>query len=259
MPDLDMNTHARELEARVATLEELLGTLERTFVEQSERLERSREAEAHFAAIVQGADMAIISISLDLHFLTWNAAAERLFGYTQEEIIGRQPAELFGQTVGKHALAEFFKGFEARRGPTPRARYSGETFRRKDGSLIEVVLIASGIYDADSQLTGVAFFVRDGADRRRAEREQAALATIVNASQDAIIGFSKDIKITSWNPAAEAFYGFAAKEAIGRDITDMVRLEREQASLVTIVDASEDIILSVSTELRIISWNPAAE
>jgi len=325
MPDLDMNTHARELEARVATLEKLLGTLERTIIEQSERLERSREAEAHFAAIVQGADIAIISISLDFHIRSWNAAAERLFGYTPEEIIGRQPGELFGQTVGKHALAEFFKGFEARRGPTPRARYSGETFQRKDGSPIEVVLLASGIYDANSRLNGVAFFVRDGADRRRAEREQAALATIVNASQDAIIGFSKDIKITSWNPAAEAFYGFAAKAAIGRgfdlfvapeelgpaleanrrllttgepasfkqrgkkkdgtpfvslvsifpirdaagniiagaaigrDITDMVRLEREQASLVTIVDASEDIILSVSTELRIISWNPAAE
>src|SRR6266446_10541276 len=160
MPDLDMNTHARELEARVATLEKLLGTLERTIIEQSERLERSREAEAHFAAIVQGADIAIISISLDFHIRSWNAAAERLFGYTPEEIIGRQPAELFGQTVGKHTLAEFFKGFEARRGPTPRARYSVETFRRKDGGLIEVVLIGSGIYDANSRLNGVAFFVR---------------------------------------------------------------------------------------------------
>ena len=122
MSDLDMTTHARELEARVATLEELLGTLERTVVEQSERLERSREAESHLAAIVQGADIAIMSLSLDFHFLTWNPAAERLFGYTQEETIGRRPEELFRQIGdGEHTLAEFFKGLEERRGTTPHA------------------------------------------------------------------------------------------------------------------------------------------
>jgi two-component system, sensor histidine kinase and response regulator len=321
-----MNTHTRELESRIAALEELLGTLERTIVEQSERLEHSREAESHLAAIVQGADIAIISLSLDFHFLTWNLAAERLFGYTQEETIGRRPEELFRQIGdGEHTLAEFFKGLEERRGTTPHARNYGETLQRKDGSMVDVVFVASGIYDANSRRTGVAFFVRDGGDRRRAEREQAALATIVKASQDAIIGFSKDIKITSWNPAAETLYGLTAQEAIGRgfdlfvppeelgpaleadhrlfatgepasfkqrgkkkdgtafvslisifpirdasgniiagagigrDITDLVRLEREQAALATIVAASEDAIISLSREMRIVAYNPAAE
>jgi PAS domain S-box-containing protein len=167
--------------------------------------------------------------------------------------------------------------------------------------------------------------VHDIMELKRAEREQRMLAAIVNASQDAIIGFSKDLKITSWNPGAEATYGFTSEDAIGRsfdlfvppeeleraleadrilfetgepvtfqqrakkkdgtwfvslvnifpirdatgniiagagmgrDITELLRLKRDQASLATIVDACEDTIIAVSKDMRIISWNRAAE
>jgi two-component system sensor histidine kinase/response regulator len=326
MLDLDMNTHAHELESRIAALEELLGTLERTIVEQFEHLEHSRDAESHLAAIVQSADAAIISLSPDFRILTWNAAAERLFGYPPEEVIGRRANEVFTPAADRErALIQFSEDIKTFTGPRPTARYFEESAQRRDGTRVDVALIVSGIYDANSQLTGASVIARDISDRKHAEREQGALATIVNASQDAIIAYSKDLKITNWNPAAERIYGFSAKEAIGRgfdlfvppeelgpalevdrrvlatgepvtfkqrakkkdgtwfvslvsvfpirdaagniiagagigrDITDLVRLEREQASLATIVDASEDAIISVSKEMRIISWNRAAE
>src|SRR5690349_5858168 len=214
MSDLVMNTRTHELESRVAALEELLGSLERTIVEQSEHLERGGEAESHLAAIVQSADAAIISLALDFRILTWNAAAERLFGYTPEEVIGRRADEVFTPAADRErALIQFSEDIKNFTGPRSTPRYFEETAQRGDGTTVDVALVVSGIYDADSQLTGASVIVRDISDRKHAEGEQAALATIVNASQDAIIGYSKDLKITIWNPAAERIYGFSAKEA----------------------------------------------
>jgi PAS domain S-box-containing protein len=64
------------------------------------------------------------------------------------------------------------------------------------------------------------------------EHEQASrLATIVNASDDAILGFSQELKITTWNPAAERIYGYTAEEAIGRGQSLFVPPEELQSAI----------------------------
>jgi PAS domain S-box-containing protein len=332
MPELDPNTHERKLQARVATLEELLRAVEQTVVEQSDRLERSGAAQSHLAAIVQSSDAAIVSLALDFRIQTWNLGAERLFGYTREEAIGRNCADiLFPPTQKSRALAEFFTDVETFRHPVRNARYFEETFLRKDGTMFEAALIASGIYDAAGQLTGVSGIVRAISEQRRKDRDLARLASIVESSEDAIISLGTDFRITSWNRGAERLLGFAASEAIGatiidlyvvpelrdhalsmmrqdlatlaehsaivhqlevpvrrkdgtqvevsiavsgiygssgklvgmsnilRDITDRKRAERELGIMASIVNASDDAIIGFSRELKITSWNPAAE
>ncbi len=290
----------------------------------TERKRAEREM-ALLAAIVQSADAAIVSLSLDFEVQSWNAAAERLFGYAAKEAIGRHGPELFlPPSTRERALAEYLRDVESLRQPGG-ARYFEETSQRKDGSTFDVSLITSGIFDADGQLTGVSMIARDITEIKHAEREQQMLAAIVNASEDAIVSTSLDNTIISWNRGAEKLMGVSAKEAlgrnilefvppeehprvgsrvggllqsgkpvnfrihskkkdgtvfdswvnlfptydaqgniaaigaIGRDITEMVRLEREQAELATIVNASKDAVIGFSTDLKITSWNPAAE
>jgi len=331
MPTVDGNGDTRELEVRIATLEELLRALEQTVVEQSEHLERIREAQSHLAAIVQSTDAAILSLSLEFRILSWNAGAERLFGYTSEETIGRRPAEVFIPSAQREsAPGEFLEDVENFAGPAPSPRYFEKLLQRKDGSCLEASLVASGIYGADARLTGVSLIVRDISESKRKERELARLAAIVESSDDAITSVSTDFRVTSWNRSAEKLLGLSAQEAIGqpvemtvlpqyreqtrknlledlaslqerrdfvrrlevsvaqkdgaavnaslvvsgifdragnvigmsqifRDITARKQAEREQALLAAIVASTDDAIVSLSTDGLITSWNRGAE
>jgi len=219
MPTVDGNGDTRELEVRIATLEELLRALEQTVVEQSEHLERIREAQSHLAAIVQSTDAAILSLSLEFRILSWNAGAERLFGYTSEETIGRRPAEVFIPSAQREsAPGEFLEDLENFAGPAPSPRYFEKLLQRKDGSCLEASLVASGIYGADARLTGVSLIVRDISESKRKERELARLAAIVESSDDAITSVSTDFRVTSWNRSAEKLLGLSAQEAIGQPV-----------------------------------------
>ncbi|MGO9055952.1 MAG: PAS domain S-box protein [Candidatus Binataceae bacterium] len=219
MPDLGGDGYTRKLESRIAALEELLHALERTVVEQSDRIERSRAAEARLAAIVQSADTAIISLALDSRILTWNTAAEKVFGYTPEEAIGQRLADLLLRAADKErSLTEFSTDVENFRNPIRNARRFEKTFQRKDGSLFEAAVIASGIYDANGQLGGMSAIVRDVSESARIERDLARLAALVESSDDAITSVSTDLRITSWNRSAEKLFGFSAAETIGQPL-----------------------------------------
>lgn len=219
MSIVDGNGDTRKLEARIATLEELLRALEQTVMEQSERLERSIAAQSHLAAIVQSADAAIISLSLDFRILSWNAGAQRLFGYAAEDTIGRRPAEVFITPAEREdAPAEFLQDVGNFSGPVASPRNFEKLLQRKDGSCFEASLVASGIYGADALLTGVSLIVRDVSESKRKERELARLAAIVESSDDAITSIATDFRITSWNHSAEKLLGLSAQEAIGQPL-----------------------------------------
>jgi PAS domain S-box-containing protein len=81
---------------------------------------------------------------------------------------------------------------------------------------------AAPIYDAQGQLHGVVLVFRDVTERRRAEAARTHLATIVESSDDAIIGKTLEGIITSWNRAAERLYGYTAAEMIGQPITRLI-------------------------------------
>ncbi|MBF6571821.1 MAG: PAS domain S-box protein, partial [Candidatus Binataceae bacterium] len=96
---------------------------------------------------------------------------------------------------------------------------------------------------------GMSLIIRDISRRRRAQREQALLAGIVNASDDAIVSVSDELKITSWNPAAERLHGFTAEEAIGSGLECFVgpdEMEALTANCRQVLAAG----VSISSEVR---------
>jgi len=75
---------------------------------------------------------------------------------------------------------------------------------------------------ADGSGTGIGIICEDVTERKTAEIEQAHLAAIVDSSMDAIVSWTPDGKIRSWNPGAERMFGYTAEEAIGQQVGFLV-------------------------------------
>lgn len=95
----------------------------------------------------------------------------------------------------------------------------------KDGREIPIDDSAAPVKLKDGRTIGAVLVFRDISERRRAELGASWLAAIVECSDDAIISKSIDGTITSWNPAAERLYGYAASEIVGRSIMTIVPRE----------------------------------
>ena len=121
------------------------------------------KTKAQLAAIVESSDDAIMSTDLNGIILSWNAGAERLFGYTAEEAVGQSVT----MVIPLDRLDEEPRILERIR----RGEYTQyETVRhRKDGTLVDISLSISPIIDAFGKIVGASKIARDIAERKRAE------------------------------------------------------------------------------------------
>ena len=172
---------------------------------------RAREERAQLAAIVEGADDAIVGCDLERRILSWNHGAERLFGYAATEVIGRPVMFLLppGEPPDDDALRRVSAGEIVRTASVLR--------QRKDGTLIPVSINRSPMRDESGRVVGVARIFRDISEQQRAAATSTRLAAIVESSDDAMLTRDLDGTITSWNRGAERLFGYTAEEAIGRD------------------------------------------
>ena len=125
---------------------------------------RAEEDQARLAAIVESSDEAIIAITLEGIILSWNAAAERVSGYSAEEMLGQSAARVM--PPDRLHEAERAKALIAEGEPVP----PFETIRiRKDGTRIDALVSVSPIRDAAGRAIGASAIVRDISERKRAE------------------------------------------------------------------------------------------
>ncbi len=128
-------------------------------------LERSRSDADRLAAIVQSSSDAIYARSLDGTIVAWNAGAERLFGYTRDEALGR--SDVLVPPGAEDELAESLVKASAGEG----IERTEETTRvRKDGSHVLVSVSESPLRDALGRVVGVSVIARDLSEQRRAEK-----------------------------------------------------------------------------------------
>jgi PAS domain S-box-containing protein len=161
IPDLKLAIR-RGLEQRylLVAQREIQGGLERA----------SEHLGSHLAAIVESSDDAIISKTLGGIILSWNKAAERIFGYQAEEVIGKSIAVLIPPEM-EDEEARILESLK-----TGERLNHYETVRlAKDGRRIDVALTVSPIKAKDGTIIGVSKIARDISDRRRAEQEREAL------------------------------------------------------------------------------------
>jgi PAS domain S-box-containing protein len=128
------------------------------------------EAAQRFAAIVESSDDAILAKDLNGTIISWNPGAERLFGYTAAEAVGKPVAMLI--PLDRHnEEPEILR--RIRRGE--RIDHYETIRRRKDGSLIEISLCVSPIRSRDGKVIGASKIARDITERKRAEEQQHLL------------------------------------------------------------------------------------
>ena len=136
---------------------------------------------AHLAAIVQSSDDAIISTDLQGVILSWNQSAERLFGYTAEDMIGQPIYQLIPPPRAHEEdriLEQVSKGNRLHHYETVR--------RRKDGRLIDVSLTVSPIKDTQGRIIGASKISRDITDQKRQLQQRQQLfefGTAVNRAE----------------------------------------------------------------------------
>ncbi|HET9468137.1 MAG TPA: PAS domain S-box protein [Vicinamibacterales bacterium] len=178
-------------------------------------------ADAYLAAIVSSSDDAIIAHDLDGAITLWNAAAERLLGYSAQEAIGRPTVILFPPERHDEELATLKRVWSGE----PISHYE-TMFATKDGRPIEVSLTISPVVDAEGHVIGASKIARDLREQKRAGVAALRLGAIVESSDDAIV--SKDLNgiVTSWNAAAEKVFGYTSDEMVGQSITRIIPKER---------------------------------
>lgn len=173
----------REFNTMAARLQETIDSLEQRVQQRTQALTKAntdlktenaerRQAEQaarHLAAIVEASNDAILGKNLDGQITSWNKGAERLYGYSAEEVMG-QSIELL---VPKDRRTEVWKFMEKIKRDEGIAGF--ETVRiTKDGRSIDVALTISPIKDETGQLQGASTIARDITERKQAEQELAA-------------------------------------------------------------------------------------
>jgi PAS domain S-box-containing protein len=182
---------------------------------------RAFELQTRLASIVESSDDAIIGKDLDGIIRSWNGGAERIFGYTAEEIVGKHISTLAApdrvdeipDILNRLRRGERVNHYETKR-------------RTKDGRILNVSLTVSPIRDSAGTIIGASKVARDITEQRRISDLKAQLAAVVESSDDAIVSKDLDGIIQSWNGGAERIFGYTAQEIVGKHISTLAAPDR---------------------------------
>jgi len=202
---------------------------QRETTERHRMEEELRSATRRLQAVIHAWPLAVVALDPEARVQLWNPAAEQIFGWRAEEVIGRvvptvpedRWRELMDEEIGV-ALA----GGELRRRETLR--------RRKDGTLIPVSISAAPIHDDGGRVIGIMTMLEDISEREQAraalEQLRRELELILNTAAEGIYGLDTEGRTTFANPAAARMVGRSPEELIGKRQHELVHHTRPDGS-----------------------------
>ena len=155
-----------------------------------------------------------------------NASAENLLGYEKAEILGKSMHPLVHHTKadGSPCRKEIC--------PSHKAMVDGVTYRsdqevfwKKDGTSFPVECVSSPKFE-NGELVGAVVVFTDITERQLAQQSQAYLASIVEGTDQGVVGKDLDGRIVSWNQGAEKMYGYSSDEIVGEKIHKIIPEDR---------------------------------
>ncbi len=184
-------------------------------------------------AIVEASPIALIALDGDGCIRMWNRSAERIFGWSEAEVIGHP-----NPTIPAKLAQEFRSLLLSRMEGKTQASF--ETTRvRKDGTLIDVSVWSAPLRDSDGNITGMMTELVDITERKRGETEKTQLleneqaaraeATIekryrklLEAAPDAILEVNRRGEIVLVNVQAEKLFGYTRFELLGKSVESLI-------------------------------------
>ena len=231
-----ISTHWREPHQPSERDLRLLDVLARQAADLIER-KQAEHADQRLAAIVDSSQDAVVSKDLNGVVTTWNRGAERLFGYTAEEIIGKPittviPPDRHHEEVGildRIRRGEHIEHFETVR-------------QRKDGSLVDISLSVSPVRDSAGRVTGASKIARDITEKKQAQARQELLtrevqhrtknlfAVVLAVVSRSFVGKytvedAKAAVVSRLRSLGQTHIMLIEKEWQGADLTEIVRTE----------------------------------
>ena len=182
-------------------------------IENKRALEEIGRKAIWIERLIQATQDAVISIDRHGCVLMFNASAERMFGYTTDEVVGQKVNVLMAQPYATEHDA-----YIARYEETGEARAIGRTRvvegRRKNGEVFPLELSVTQV-GTDKDEVHYAAFIRDISEVRRG---QAWLNGLIQTTQDAVLSIDRQGRIVLFNPAAERIFGYTREEIAGQKV-----------------------------------------
>jgi diguanylate cyclase (GGDEF)-like protein/PAS domain S-box-containing protein len=185
---------------------------------------KAEEAMRYQAKLVEHVSDAIIGLDADGRIDSWNPAAEEVYGWTEDAVIGRKFADVVG--------ADPKLGLES-------SKHFETVHRRADGTLLEVRISVALVLDEDHQVTGAVAVCADITERRRSEAARRALeeryTAVVASLEEGIVVSDDQGVITAANRAAESILGRRIKvgERLETVFNDELRARHPDGFLIT--------------------------
>lgn len=171
--------------------------------------------------LVESSDDAIIGMNRQSEITTWNRAAQRLYGHSSDDVVGKNIAFLLPEDRLDElelVLGRVADGAGAQHYETKRVH--------QEGRVIDVAVTVSPIRDKAGTIVGTSTIQRDITQRKRTDAVTAEMAAIVDSSNDAIVGKTLEGIVTTWNRGAERVYGYSAAEMIGKNVSLLLPPDR---------------------------------
>lgn len=218
--DFSQKVEIKTVRDEIDTIGLALNELGEELKEYSTSQKKQTQELEKLSNIIETTADAVIAINLDGRITLWNKSAERIFGYAAKEVLGKSAANSYYPTEETTALRQIF--LKLRKGTQFINRHSRIT--RKDGTIVDVSLTLSPVYDGSGALVSISAFCRDTTIEKKAEEalresEQRSRSLVESVKDYAIIMLDPDGNVTSWNKGAEPMKGYRAEDVLGKNFS----------------------------------------
>lgn len=173
---------------------------------------RALQEASQLAAIVASSNDAIIGMGLDGFIISWNRGAERIYGYTAEEVVGK-PVFLLSPPDQPDDLQRILE----RVGRGEQVGHYEAVRVRKDGRSIDVFVTISPVKDITGKIVGASTITRDITELKKAESAERLAAAVFANTTEGIMVTDKDGMIQSVNKAFEQITGYSEADVLGKN------------------------------------------